>query len=168
VEISAIPGVAEDLAVRREPDADAAAGARARRFLAARVGDWPVLAAAKAARLWWPTSERAAAGSPVAGPTLAARLGGLDLLGVWSVLSFPLALWGIGRILTSPRRWYQSLALMVLLHATVVATVFYGALRMRLPIEPLIALYAAAGFEAARRRVRSRLLGLRVVEGHRS
>ena len=45
------------------------------------------------------------------------------------------------------------------------AVVFWGALRMRMPIEPLVVLYAAVGADALWKRWRVRRSGLTVVEG---
>ena len=80
----------------------------------------------------------------------------------------PLALLGAWRTLRGPRRWYQSLGLLVILFFTALAVVFWGSLRMRVPVEPLVVLFAAIGFEEVRRRVRGRLRGMRVVEGRRA
>jgi len=63
-----------------------------------------------------------------------------------------------------PRRWFQSLSLWIILYFTLLGVVFFGSLRMRVPIEPLVALLAALGLEDARRRVRSHARGLRVVQ----
>jgi hypothetical protein len=54
---------------------------------------------------------------------------------------------------------------MIIATFTIYAMLFWGALRMRVPIEPLVALYAAAGLDETRRLLMSRRRGLRVVEG---
>ena len=54
-----------------------------------------------------------------------------------------------------------------MLYFTALAMVFWGALRMRVPVEPMIVLFAALGFEDARRRLRTRAHGLRVIAGRR-
>jgi hypothetical protein len=48
-----------------------------------------------------------------------------------------------------------------------VAVVFFGSLRMRVPIEPLVVLFVALGIEEARRALRTRTRGLSVVPGGR-
>ena len=63
--------------------------------------------------------------------------------------------------------WFQSLSLWVVFYFSLIAIVFFGSLRMRLPVEPLLGLLAAAGFEDARRSLRGRARGLRVIEGKR-
>ena len=55
----------------------------------------------------------------------------------WSLVAFPLALWGVVRTFLSPRRWYQSLGLLVIFYFCLGAVVFYGDVRLRMPIEPL-------------------------------
>ncbi len=65
----------------------------------------------------------------------------------------------------SPTRYPTPLAIACCLLPTMV---FYGAARMRAPFEPFVLLFAAAGFEDARRRLRIRTRGLRVVEGRRA
>ena len=70
--------------------------------------------------------------------------------------------WGLVRVLGGPRRWVRSLPLMVVLFFTLLAVVFWGALRMRVPVEPLISLHVALGLDDFRRRVRERRSGLRV------
>jgi hypothetical protein len=55
--------------------------------------------------------------------------------------------------------------LIPLLYTTLLATVFWGALRIRVPVQPMVLLYAAAGIEAARRMWRVRRSGFTVVEG---
>ncbi|MEK7330157.1 MAG: hypothetical protein AAB290_05115 [Candidatus Eisenbacteria bacterium] len=91
----------------------------------------------------------------------------LDPLFVWSVLALPFALWGVARSLRGGRRWFQALPLLVILNFMLVAVVFFGSLRMRLPVEPLVALFVALGLEDARRHLQARRRGLTVVPGHR-
>ena len=86
---------------------------------------------------------------------------------VWSLLTLPFAIFGLVRTIAGPRRWFLSLPFFVILAFTLGAIVFWGALRMRVPIEPLVVLYAAAGFEEARRRFLTRRRGLRVIAGTR-
>src|SRR5207247_2171823 len=95
------------------------------------------------------------------------KLRGFDPLVLWSLLTLPFALWGLVRSLQGPRRWFQALPTLVILYFSMGAVLFWGALRMRVPVEPLIALLSAVGFEDARRRWRARGSGLRVIEGRR-
>jgi hypothetical protein len=95
---------------------------------------------------------------------IARLLAVLDPLRLWSLLLFPLAAWGAILAVRGPRRWFQSLSLWVILYFSLLAVVFFGTLRMRMPIEPLIALLAAAGIMDLRRRLLARARGLRVIE----
>jgi hypothetical protein len=153
---------------RSEPEADALARAHALTFLRAHSSEWPAMALAKLGRFWRLGAEIGTnggwqrSGSPLA--WIARRV---DPLLLWSVVIFPLALWGGVRTLRGPRRWFQSLALLTILYFTLGTLVFWGSLRLRVPIEPLVVLLAAAGFEDLRRRVRSSASGLRVIEGRR-
>ena len=126
------------------------------------------MAGAKLARFWRLTSEGGATGNwQGAGSPLASLMRRVDPLLVWSLLTLPLALWGLARSLMGSRRWFQSILLGVILFFTLLAIPYWGALRLRVPIEPLVMLYAAAGFEDVRRLVRQRARGLRVIEGVR-
>ena len=86
---------------------------------------------------------------------------------VWSLLTMPLAVWGLFRTLRGPRRLFQSLGFVIVLYFMAVAVVFSSGLRMRIPAEPMLLLFAAVGFEDARRRARMRARALRVIGGGR-
>jgi len=146
-----------------EAEADARALREAWKMLALNLRSWPAMAADKLAHLWSIKSEEP---GRVVGP-LAARLGRLDLLFVWSLLVLPLAAWGLGHTLAGPRRWYQSLGALVVTYFSILGVIFQDSLRTRVPAEPLVTLMAAAGFEDLRRRVRALGRGLRVIEGSR-
>jgi len=149
-----------------ETEVDRRARARALAFLRARVADWPAAAAAKLARFWRLRAEGGGTGAwQSAGTPLARLLRALDPLLVWSLAVLPLALWGAAVALRGPRRWFQSLGLWVILYFTALSVVFFGSLRMRLPVEPLVVLFAAAGLDDLVRRARARRRGLRVVPG---
>jgi 4-amino-4-deoxy-L-arabinose transferase-like glycosyltransferase len=151
-----------------EPAADALAARRAWEFLRSHAREWPAMAAAKLARFWRVRAETATTGSwQRAGTPLERATRAVDPLLVWSALTLPLAGWGAIRVLRGPRRWFQSLGLLVILYFTGLGIVYWGALRMRVPIEPLVMLLAAVGLEDARRRLRARASGFRLVEGHR-
>ena len=90
-----------------------------------------------------------------------------DPLLLGSAVAIPLALWGLSLSLRGPRRWFQSLGLWAILYLTGLALLFPGGLRARLPVEPLVLLFAAAGLDDLWRRLRLRRSGLRLV-GRRS
>jgi hypothetical protein len=71
--------------------------------------------------------------------------------------------WGLVRSLRGPRRWYQSIPALLIGYFTLLALIYWGSLRMRMPIEPLVVLLAALGFEDVRRRWRARRIGLGLV-----
>lgn len=147
-----------------ETETDVRARARAVAFLREHFHEWPAMAAAKATRFWRLSSDAGPArGARWVAPPLQALARALDPLFLWSVVVMPLALWGLGRSLSGPRRWFQSLSLWVLLYFTWLGVVFFGSLRMRVPIEPLVILFAAAGLADLGRRLRTQRTGLRVV-----
>jgi 4-amino-4-deoxy-L-arabinose transferase-like glycosyltransferase len=147
-----------------EAEVDVRARARAIAFLREHARDWPAMAATKLARFWRLRAEAGTTGSwQAAGSPLTRLLRLLDPLLLWSLLTLPLALWGAAMSLRGPRRWFQSLSLWVILYFTALAVVFFGSLRMRLPVEPLIVLFAAAGLDDLVRRARARRRGLRLV-----
>jgi 4-amino-4-deoxy-L-arabinose transferase-like glycosyltransferase len=151
-----------------EPQADAVARRHAWRFLSTHVRDWPAMAAAKLRHFWRLTAEGGGTPAwPRQHPALARVLGVFDPVLVWSLLTWPFAAWGLARTLRGPRRLYQGLGFIVVLYFTVLAVVFWGAPRMRVPIEPLLVLFTAVGFDDARRRVRMRAHALRVIAGRR-
>jgi 4-amino-4-deoxy-L-arabinose transferase-like glycosyltransferase len=183
IRASEVEPYASELRGRGEVEADAIARRRALQFVAEHAGEAPAAAAAKLARFWRPTAERGASGGPGAGPGAGAgprSSGGpgaalppgralevVDPFLVWSLLAWPLAAWGLLHTLRGPRRFYQSLGLLVVLYVMAVATVFWGGLRMRVPAEPMLLLFAAVGFEDVRRRVRMRARALHVIGGRR-
>lgn len=148
-----------------EPETDRRARAMAASFMRERVAQWPAIAAAKLARFWRVTAEAAGTGSWQRPGSPLAPLLRLDPLAVWSALVLPLAAWGLARTLRGGRRWFQSLPLLVVIHFTLVALVFFGSLRMRLPIEPLLAIFTALGADDLHRRLRARARGFTVMTG---
>lgn len=149
---------------RSEVEVDRLSGRLAREFLAARAGEWPRAAAAKLGRFWRVSSEAGTTGRwQRAGSPLAALLARVDPLLVWSLVVLPFALWGLARTLLDPRRLFLSLPAWTIVAFTIGSIVYWGALRMRVPIEPLVALYAGAGIEDVRRRWRLRRSGLKLV-----
>jgi hypothetical protein len=147
-----------------EVEVDARARARAVAFLREHVAEWPAMAAVKVARFWRLRAETGSTGTWQAeGSFLGRLLRVLDPLLLWSVVALPLALWGAALTLRSPRRWFQSLSLWVILYFTALAVVFFGSLRMRVPVEPLVVLFTAVGLDDLVRRARARRRGLRLV-----
>jgi 4-amino-4-deoxy-L-arabinose transferase-like glycosyltransferase len=153
---------------RGEPEVDALARAEALAFLRAHAAEWPAMAAVKLGRFWRLGAEGGGTGSwQREGSPLRSLQARFDPLLAWSLLALPLALWGLGLALRGPRRLFLSLPLLVVLAFSAMAVMFWGALRMRVPIEPLVTLFAAAGADDLWRRLRPRARGLRVVEGGR-
>lgn len=67
--------------------------------------------------------------------------------------------------LRGAKRAFLSLPLLVVGAISLGAVLYWGSLRLRVPIEPLVALYAAAGLDALLLRRRVRASGFSVVEG---
>ena len=148
-----------------ETQIDARSAALAREFLASHTGEWPAMAFAKLARFWRLTSEGGATGHwGASGSPLAATLRVLDPLLVWSLFTLPLALYGAWAALRGPRGLFQSLPLLVILAFTAGAVVYWGSLRLRVPGEPLVVLYAAIGADTALKRWRVQRSGMKLVE----
>ena len=149
-----------------ETETDVRARARAVAFLRGHVAEWPAMAAAKLARFWRLSASAAPAHAERwVAPSLRELARAVDPLFLWSIAALPLALWGLGLSLRGPRRWFQSLSLWVILYFSWLGVVFFGSLRMRGPIEPLVILFAAAGLDDLARRLQARRSGLRVVPG---
>ena len=168
ISTSGVEPYASEARGRGEAEADAIARRRALRFLGSHVREWPAMAASKLGRFWRLTAEGGGTGAwQREGSPLAGLLRVVDPLLAWSLLTWPFAAWGIVRTLRGPRRFYQGLGLIVVLYFMTLAVVYWGALRMRVPVEPLLVLFAAVGFDDARRRVRMRARALRVISGRR-
>ncbi len=149
-----------------EVQADRLSSRLAREFLARRVGQWPAMAAAKLGRFWRITREGGGSGTWAReGSPLAGLLAVVDPLLLWSLLAFPFAIAGVVVTMRGGKRLFQSLPLVAIVFFTALAVVYWGALRMRVPVEPLIALYAAVGADALVKHLRFRHRGLSVVEG---
>jgi 4-amino-4-deoxy-L-arabinose transferase-like glycosyltransferase len=147
-----------------EVEIDRRAHAAAVTFVRSRLREAPAVALAKLGRFWRIRSEGGGTGAWAReGSPTREWLKRVDPLLVWSLLTWPFALWGLVRSLRGPRRWFQTLPLLVLLHFTAIALLYWGSLRMRIPAEPMIALLIAVGVEDARRRWRARSTGLRLV-----
>lgn len=147
-----------------EVEADRYSSEVARQFLRERVAQWPAAAAAKLARFWRMSREGGGTGTwNREGSPLSALLAFADPLLAWSLLAFPFAIAGLVITLRGGKRLFLSLPAITIAFFTVLSVVYWGALRMRVPVEPLIALYAAVGADALAKRLRRR--GLTVIEG---
>lgn len=150
-----------------EVQVDSATAAMAKEFLAAHRAEWPTMAAAKLARFWRLHAE----GGPLTkqwhrnGTVLDVLVRWLDPLFVWSIVILPLAIAGAVITLRGARRLFQSLPLATIAFFSASAMVYWGSLRMRVPIEPLVVLYAAVAIDAAWKTWRVRRSGLAVVPG---
>jgi len=123
-------------------------------FLRAHIREWPEMAVAKVARFWRLSNEGqiwAERGSP-----LIRFVRSVDPLLCWSIIVLPLAVWGLIRSLRGPLGRIRWLLPITILFFTALAAVFWGGLRPRVPIEPLVALLATAGFFDIAMRVRRR------------
>ena len=138
-----------------EPAAQALAQRTALEFIREHAADAPAVALAKLRRFWRLSAEGGGTGIwQREGSPLTALLRRLDPLLLWSVAIFPLALWGLVASLRDPRRELHLLVLWVVLYFCLLTVVFFGSLRMRAPVEPLVLLYAMAGGADLLRRLR--------------
>lgn len=151
---------------RSEVEVDRLATARALGFLRANAARFPEMALAKVGRLWRVGREGGTTGAWLPeGSPLAPLARGLDPLALWSVPLFALALAGAAFTVRGPRRLFQAVTLVPIGYFTLLATVYWGALRVRVPFEPLLAILAAAGLDGLLRLRRVRASGLSVIEG---
>jgi len=150
---------------RSEAEQDAITGRLAREFLLAHREQWPQMAAAKLARFWRLGAEAGTTGAWAReGSPITALLARFDPLLVWSLLTLPLALFGVAVVFAGGKRHFQSLPLVLIVLATLGAVLYWGSLRLRVPIEPLLLAYAGIGAAELLRRRRVRGSGLRMVE----
>jgi 4-amino-4-deoxy-L-arabinose transferase-like glycosyltransferase len=146
---------------KSEIEVDRIAGQEAIAFGLSRWREWPEMAGVKFLRFWRLTALTESTGRWYARGSLPDRLlGSVDPLLTWSLIMLPLALWGLVRTVRSTRRHFQLLPLWMILTFTVGSLVFWGALRLRVPAEPMLLLYAGAGATDVLRRVRMRRAGL--------
>lgn len=137
-----------------EVEIDSLSARRAREFLLLHRDRWGEMAGWKLARFYRPWSETPVTGSAArAGSPLGRALAAVDpLLFSWGLL-LPFfavsALFALGR----PRDPAFALAAAVLVQ-TMLAVVYWGSLRMRAPVEPLLVILGAAGAVAAFDRLR--------------
>lgn len=148
-----------------EVQVDRAAGREAWSFILANLREWPSVAVAKVARLWRWNAFTPSTGDWFTGHAgLGSLLRALDPLLLWSCLMWPLAAFGLWRTVRGNRRHFELLPLHVIALFTVGATLYWGALRMRVPIEPLVVLYAAVGLSQLVWRIRVKRAGLALLE----
>ena len=91
-----------------------------------------------------------------------------DPLLLWCLVTLPLAGWGLVRTLQNSRRFFQLLPLWVVGLFTLGSLVFWGALRLRVPAEPMLLLLAGVGAADLVWRVRMRRSGLALLSHDRS
>lgn len=149
---------------RTEHEIDGLSARMARDFMAERLSQLPAMAAKKLARFWRLTAEGGATGRWARDDSALSRLlTVMDPLLVWSLFSLPLAIGGVALSLRAARRLYQSLPLLVIGAFSLGAMLYWGSLRLRVPVEPLVTVYAAVGIEGLRRQWRLRHSQLRMV-----
>ena len=147
-----------------EVELDRKAGLEARAFLRDHWREWPGAALAKVRRLWRWNATAANTGDWFTGRQgLSGLLRAIDPLVIWSALMWPLALWGVWRTWRGTRRYFQLLPLHVVAMVTLGTMVYWGALRLRVPVEPLVLLYAAAGIADLFWRARAKRAGLALI-----
>jgi hypothetical protein len=147
-----------------ESEVDQLASREAIAFGLARWRDWPVVAWAKFARFWRLTAITGGTGRWFQPGSLPDRLlGVLDPLFLWSIVLLPCALWGLVRTIRWTRRHFQLLPFWIVAWFTFGSLVFWGALRLRVPAEPFVVLYAAVGALDLLRRIRHRRSRLAIV-----
>lgn len=133
----------DELAAMNERDADRLAADMAGQFARHRWRSLPKMAGWKLERFW---SVRGEGGRPGAAP--AARLQpGL----LYAIFALPLCVVGL---FLSRSRWRELVFLygVAVVH-TLAAVIYYGSMRLRVPLEPVIAVFAAAAVVAAVRRL---------------
>jgi len=151
-----------------EVELDRRSGREALAFIASRVRDWPVVAAAKLARFWrWSATTPSTGSWASANAGLARRLMATDPLLPWSIAFFPLALWGLVRTFHGSRRHFQLLPLWLIAAFSLSSIVYWGALRLRVPVEPMVVLYAGAGIADLVWRARVKRAGLALISPNR-
>jgi len=134
----------------------------------ARWRQWPTMAWAKFSRMWRLTALAPSTGRWFRTGSLPDRLLSLaDPLLLWSLVTLPLALWGLLRTLRNTRRHFQLLPLWVVGVFTAGSLLFWGALRLRVPAEPMLLLYAGVGAADLLWRVRMRRYGMSLITGAR-
>jgi len=148
-----------------EVEVDARARRRAWEFMRARLRDWPAVALAKLGRFWRLGAEGGGTGTWQRPGSSLEALRRLDPMFAWSVLTLPFALVGLVATARGGRTWFQSLPVLFIAYFTLLGVVFFGSLRMRMPVEPFVILFVAAGLDATWRGLRARKRGPRVVPG---
>ena len=151
-----------------EVEVDRIASREAIAFGLSRWRQWPSVGLAKLARFWRLNAMTTSTGRWYRTGSLPDRLlGAADPLLLWSLVVMPLALWGLVRTLRWSRRHFQLLPLWVIATFTASSLVFWGALRMRVPAEPMLLLYAGVGIADVARRIRVRRAGLALLSSRR-
>lgn len=147
-----------------EVEVDRMASQEAIAFGLSRWRQWPEMTLIKLGRFWRLNAMTPSTGRWFARGSLPDRLlSAADPLLLWSIVVLPLALWGLGRTLRWSRRHFQLLPLWTIAVFTFGSVVFWGSLRLRVPVEPLVLLYAAAGIGDLVWRARVKRAGLALI-----
>ena len=153
---------------RSEVEVDRLASREAIAFGLARWRDWPKVAWAKLTRFWRLSALTESTGRWYRTGSLPDRLlGFIDPMLLWSLIVMPFAIWGVVRTVRWTRRHFQLLPFWAIATFTAGSIVFWGALRLRVPAEPLLMLYAGVGFSDVLWRVRVRRAGLSLLAPRR-
>jgi 4-amino-4-deoxy-L-arabinose transferase-like glycosyltransferase len=163
--LDALPRI-DELVTMDELSRDRLAWQLGREYLRDNPGDVPGLVGWKLARFWRVKSDMGLSGirsgwwfnrESVLGRVAA----GVDVGMVYALVSLPL--FALGLVATRGRWRDLLIAYGVIAVHTMVAVVFFGSLRTRIPIEPVICAFAAAalvtGFDRFRRRAQPRPAG---------
>ncbi len=159
--LEALPGWKGVLAKEGEVERDREAWRLAREFVAGNLSSVPRMALWKFVRFWRFGGDMGLSGVRSGwwwdkGSRLGALASSLDVFFLHSIVVIPLFIAGLAFALRETRR-LANLHAIVIVH-TATALFFYGSLRSRAPVEPVIAIFAAYAIVrllalAARRRV---------------
>ncbi len=144
-----LPGY-DDLKTLTEIPKDEKARVLGKKFLRENPGDIPLLVWRKFARFWRFKSDVGLSGVKSGWwwnnqSVLGKIASTLDVGFVYAVFVIPLFVVGFALSFTR-RRWWVFLAGLIVMH-TFVSLVFHGSLRMRIPIEPVIVMFAALAID---------------------
>ncbi|HKW13979.1 MAG TPA: glycosyltransferase family 39 protein [Candidatus Krumholzibacteria bacterium] len=151
--LEALPGY-DRLAGMRELERDRAAWQLGREYLRTHPGQVPSLVMWKLVRCWRLKSDMGLSGIRSGwwfnNQSLLGKIAAsLDVGMLYAIVAMPLFLMGLW---LTRRRWRELLfAYGAILVHTAVAVVFFGSLRTRIPVEPMICVFAAAAIISLRR-----------------
>ena len=152
----------DELKTLQEIAKDEKARALGREFLRENPGDIPILVWRKFARFWRFKSDVGLSGVKSGwwwnkDSFLGKLASSLDVGFVYAVFVIPLFV--VGLIFSfKRRRWWVFLTGLIVMH-TLVTLIFHGSLRMRIPIEPVIVMFAAFTIDRIFIHIRARFSG---------